>query len=207
MMKHLLNILYPHQPSHPLTGLHVSDEELKNIECMYQKDIGIDGLPHDILSAVPYRFSPLLQRAMFTIKYRRNAEMVENVTPLLLDGVFEEITSGMVLCPVPLHWMRHMERGFNQSACIAECLSNHTQLPVRHLLRRTRDTGHQAWRSREARLHAMNDSFSMRRVRKIPKHVVLVDDIVTTGATLHECAKVLQKAGVQRIDAWVIARG
>jgi predicted amidophosphoribosyltransferase len=53
----------------------------------------------------------------------------------------------------------------------------------------------------------MHDAFSLRRTQKIPKHVVLIDDIVTTGATLHECAKVLQKAGVHRIDAWVIARG
>lgn len=207
MIKHIVDVLFPPLPAHPLAGLHVTPEQVRSIHTYAYKNIGIDGLPHEIVSAVEYGNEHVLQRAMFTVKYRRDPRLIEDMTSLLFNIIKEELRPGMVLCPVPLHWMRFLDRGFNQSARIAEILSQQTKLPMSSLLRRTRDTGHQAWRSREERHHAMSGAFSLKNIQKVPRHVVLIDDIATTGATLHECAKVLKNAGVERIDAWVIAHG
>jgi len=207
MFKTVFNVLFPHSPAHSLFGLHVTQEEIRSIHTYAHKDIGIDGLPYEIISAVAYRHAPLLQRAMFTIKYRRDPYLIGDMASLLFDVIKEELRPGMVLCPVPLHWKRFLDRGFNQSVYIAEHLSEKTKLPMSHLLRRKRDTGHQAWRSREERLHAMHDAFILKKIQNVPRHVVLIDDITTTGSTLHECAKVLNNAGIERIDAWVIAHG
>ena len=76
-----------------------------------------------------------------------------------------------------------------------------------NLLKRVRDTGHQAWRSREERLCSMLNAFTVRRGVTVPSHVILIDDIATTGATLDACAKALKSSGVQTVDAWVVARG
>lgn len=207
MLQSLLQILFPSTPSKEPSTLDDTVQALQSIPCALHKDVGIDGLPHTICSAAPYAQTPLLQRAMFMIKYRRIQRMIPPVATLLLDVIRPEVHQGSVLCPVPLHWSRYIDRGFNQSVLIADFLHEHTGLPVQHLLRRIRDTGHQAWRSREKRLVSMENAFTFRCIKKIPERVVLIDDIATTGATLHACAKALQQAGVKHIDAWVVARG
>ena len=109
-----------------------------------------------------------------------------------------------VLCPVPLHWTRRLQRGFNQSELLAKEMGRHASLPVEHLLKRVRSTGHQAWRGREERLTAVQNAFRVCS-ESLPQHVTLVDDLSTTGATLDACAQALKKAGVRRVDACVIA--
>ena len=184
------------------------------LSCALQKeprsvciDSGIGDCPQRIVSAVAYDRIALVQYALCALKYKRKSCYSESVAALLLGSIASEIHSDSVLCPVPLHWTRYIERGFNQSELIARFLSKRTDLPVHILLRRIRCTGHQAWRTREERLHAMHDAFVVRKNMTMPKHVVLIDDIVTTGATLHACASALQNAGVERVDAWVVARG
>ena len=140
-------------------------------------------------------------------KYGRERRLVSS-----LAGLLQEVwcTSGFprdaVLVPVPLHWTRHFSRGFNQSDLLARALSSivgHTVMP---LLRRTRPTGHQAWRSGAERRAAMRTVFRCTS-RNVPTHVVLVDDVATTCATLDACARELKHAGVHRVDAIVVALG
>ena len=175
--------------------------------CVVHVEKGIEGLPRRIVSVAAYDRVPSLQCALCSLKYKRQSCYAESIATLLLQHVGSEIHPDMVLCPVPLHWSRYIDRGFNQSVLIARILASRTALPMHILLRRIRNTGHQAWRTREERLHAMHDAFVVRKNCKTPKHVVLIDDIVTTGATLHACATALHHAGVKQIDAWVVARG
>lgn len=110
------------------------------------------------------------------------------------------------IIPVPLHPQRYRERRFNQCIEIGLTLAKQLQLPllVNHCIRH-RNTPHQTELSKTQRLKNMRNAFSL--VQPIPaKHVAILDDVMTTGSTLHELAAVLKKSGVRRVDAWVCAR-
>ncbi|MDP6561950.1 MAG: phosphoribosyltransferase family protein, partial [Candidatus Peribacteraceae bacterium] len=160
-----------------------------------------------LVSTCNYHDSVLLQRAMFTFKYKRVPGLAARLADFIIVAGRQEIVLDMVVTSVPLHWQRRFDRGFNQSTLLARRTASVLDLPYCNLLRRTRDTGHQAWRSREQRMTSMHNAFVVHRGRTVPRHVVLIDDIATTGATLDACAKALKNAGAARVDAWVIARG
>jgi len=158
-----------------------------------------------IVAASMYRECPLLQRAIHTFKYKRIPALNDALAKLMIN-TSEMQGSGTVLCPVPLHWSREFARGFNQAQLLANSLGEDRMLPVQQLLRRIRPTGHQVHRNRDERLVAVADAFLCSE-SSVPEHVTLVDDLATTGATLDACAHALKVAGVQRVEAWVIAHG
>ncbi|MDD5041340.1 MAG: hypothetical protein PHX87_03655 [Candidatus Peribacteraceae bacterium] len=110
----------------------------------------------------------------------------------------------IVLCPVPLHWVRRFQRGFNQSERLARIVAAERELSVLPLLRRIRWTGSQMKRTRPERLTGVTGAFRC-ITNHPPSHVVLIDDLSTTGATLDECASALKRAGVLRVEGWVVA--
>ncbi|MDA1208627.1 MAG: hypothetical protein O2904_01175 [bacterium] len=158
-----------------------------------------------IIAASMYRDCPLLQRAIHTFKYKRIPALCDALGKIMIT-TREMQGSDTVLCPVPLHWSREFSRGFNQAQLLAEMLARDRDLLVCNLLRRTRPTGHQAHRNRDERLIAVADAFACIK-NTVPKHVTLVDDLATTGATLDACAHALKIAGVKTVEAWVIAHG
>jgi ComF family protein len=110
------------------------------------------------------------------------------------------------LVPVPLHRTRLVARGFNQSALIAHYCGQRLGLPVlNHVVRRTVNTQAQTGLSRLQRLQNIRGAFAVTS-RRLPAHVAIVDDVLTTGSTLRELARCLRRAGVSRVDAWVCAR-
>jgi len=122
--------------------------------------------------------------------------------------VFAPLESGgSTLIPVPLHGRRERERGYNQAQIICDVLSSRygTAQSVGSLLR-IRHTAQQAKLGRAGRLNNMKNAFEWRG-GVVPEHVVLVDDVYTTGATMQECARVLKAAGAKRVEGYVIARG
>ncbi|MBI4468296.1 MAG: ComF family protein [Acidobacteria bacterium] len=114
-----------------------------------------------------------------------------------------------VLIPVPLHRRRHAERGFNQAEVIAGAISRVTRwrLETGVLIRQTETRRHRAGmdaRDRAARLHA---AFTISPGREVEgAHVVLVDDVFTTGATMNECARTLKAAGASWVGGFTLAR-
>lgn len=106
------------------------------------------------------------------------------------DGEFDLISY------VPLHWWRRWLRGYNQAELLAERLGRLSRRPVRRLLRRTRWTQPQTHLSRQARIENVRGAFAtVRGVDISGKRVLLVDDVLTTGATASEASRVLGKAG------------
>ena len=110
------------------------------------------------------------------------------------------------LIAVPLHRKRLRQRGYNQALELAKALSKSLAIPLlRDGLSRIRDIAPQSGLGALARRRNPRGAFAVGG-DTLPSHVALVDDVMTTGATLYECARVLRRAGVQRLDAWVAAR-
>lgn len=111
------------------------------------------------------------------------------------------------LVPIPLHRARLRQRGYDQALELAKPLAHALQLPLMDgLLIRSRATAAQSELDAVARRRNLRNAFVVRSGRALPAHVVLIDDVMTTGATLHAAAKALLRAGVARVDAWVCAR-
>ncbi|WP_288841961.1 ComF family protein [uncultured Deefgea sp.] len=111
-----------------------------------------------------------------------------------------------LIIPLPLHPERLKERGFNQALEIARPIAKHLQLPldIGHLCR-NKNTEHQARLSANARWRNMRNAF----VCHTPMHglrVALIDDVMTSGASMHAAAKALKTAGASEVFAWVVAR-
>lgn len=111
------------------------------------------------------------------------------------------------LVPLPLHRSRLRGRGFDQAFELAKPLARTLCLPLLDdVLLRVRDTAPQSRLDAPARRRNLRRAFAVRPGAALPAHVALVDDVMTTGATLHAAADALLRAGVVRVDAWVCAR-
>jgi ComF family protein len=111
-----------------------------------------------------------------------------------------------MIVAVPLAPNRFAERGFNQSILLASALAKRLRLPVAHAaMLRIRETPPQTGLTRKDRKKNIKGAFDSRALPANAR-VAIVDDVMTTGATLSEAARVLKRAGASRVEAWVIAR-
>jgi ComF family protein len=139
------------------------------------------------------------------IKYHSNLALVNFVA----DGLFNKLSQHEkpdMLLAMPLHSTRLQSRGFNQSVEIAKSLARRWNVPLElHGYQRTRDTKEQAslkWKERQANVRgAFACELDLRG-----KHVAVVDDVMTTGATLNEFAAMLKKSGAEKVSSYVVAR-
>jgi ComF family protein len=113
-----------------------------------------------------------------------------------------------VIVPVPLHWTRLFARRYNQAAVLAHALARADGPPVgADFLRRKRRTPSQGTRSAAARRRNVAGAFALDRHADVgDKRVLLIDDVMTTGATIAECARVLLRHGARQVDALTLAR-
>jgi ComF family protein len=113
-----------------------------------------------------------------------------------------------VVVPVPLHASRQRERGYNQAELIARPLARHLRLPLRsYLLVRTRPRPDKLKLTRRERWTTVRGAYAVRELARIDKlHVLLVDDVFTTGATLDACARVLKRGGAASVVGLTVAR-
>ncbi len=111
-----------------------------------------------------------------------------------------------LLIPVPLHPSRLRERGYNQALELARPLARHLAIPIDHsLVRRVRATATQSLLPGDERRRNVRGAFEL--VRPLPaRHVAIIDDVVATGSTVGELARVLRRGGAERIEVWAVAR-
>ena len=126
------------------------------------------------------------------------------------SGELVDASATPVVIPVPLHRRRRRSRGFNQSELIARAAVKHLPRKLEVLtgaLIRQRDTVSQVGLSREERIENVRDAFCVAQPSPIQgRDILLVDDVMTTGTTLSECARVLKQAGAKRVWAVTVAR-
>ncbi len=138
-----------------------------------------------------------VSRAMISaLKFRDRSTDIDRYGVLLAQAGRDMITGADVIVPIPLHWRRLAERRYNQAAWLAYGLAKQVGLLVDvNSLKRVKYTPPQARLSREARAKNIRDAFAVRGDALRGKVVVLVDDVITTGATIHEATRVLYAEG------------
>ncbi len=141
-------------------------------------------------------------------KFHRQLAEGRVLSHLLCEYVIiKGFTQPDALIPVPLHYTRMIKRGFNQAFELGSYISRVLGIPQHSAgLRRRRNTKAQSGLSRQQRRSNLRGAFYWRGHQKPGRHVALIDDVMTTGATVSECARVLKKAGAQRVDVWVPTR-
>lgn len=157
-----------------------------------------------------FRGKDEVRELIHRIKYRAEPWLAEDLARLAVrDDTFRRHLAGSTLIPVPLHADRQRERGYNQAEVLARALARETPgCACVDLLERTRDTGQQVRLGRAERVENMDDAFRIRSGERLPSgRLVVIDDVLTTGATLSACAAALLVAGARQVDAAALAHG
>ena len=157
----------------------------------------------------PYQYAYPVNKLIHDLKFHSRLEIVDIFARSLADKInTDKINLPGCLIPAPLHGSRVRQRGYNQSSLIAHNLSEKLDLPViNNALFRSRKTVTQSGLTARLRKRNVKDAFAINReVLSAFDHVAIVDDVVTTGATVREMARMINYAGVKHIDVWVCAR-
>ncbi|HET7267054.1 MAG TPA: ComF family protein [Oleiagrimonas sp.] len=153
----------------------------------------------------PFRYAWPLDRLETRYKFSANLAAGRTLATLWLQHPPAEMPQAIV--PVPLHAARLRQRGYDQAHQLARLIARQMRLPLRDDgLRRMRGTAAQSRLDAVARRRNVRGAFELRTRAPLPAHVALFDDVLTTGATVGECTRVLRRAGVERVDVWAVAR-
>lgn len=188
----------------PVTHYHLrpEDNDLKN------KIVGLTQV-HRVFSFLRFTKKGTSQRILHQLKYKRKPElgnMLGRIYGQTLSEHFEDQWDAVV--PVPLHPIKYTKRGYNQSERFARGIAEALKIPTDTSLLRIKFTETQTNKSRWQRWENVESVFSVATgTAFLDKKLLLVDDVMTTGATLAACANTLLAAGAKSVDIAVIAAG
>jgi len=154
-------------------------------------------------SYVLWRHEGAAKHFRHAIKFQGRPELVA-AAGRRLGAIIEDRPE--VLMPVPSHWLRRLMRGFNQAELLAQELGKDLSLPVQEGLRRRRATAPLYGKTRLQRKSLLEGALELRAGATIKgRHVLLVDDLRTSGTTLGACAELLRQGGARRVDAALLS--
>ncbi|CAB4242865.1 ComF family protein [Methylacidimicrobium sp. AP8] len=166
--------------------------------------------PPDFLWArAACRYGGAVQEAILGLKYRKQIDRLPWLSDLLEIGfrTYAATLPWDALVPVPLHPVRERSRGFNQAEELARLLGKRQGIPVRNALRRVRPTPPQAGLPSPRREHNLSGAFQPKRnFDPAGKNLLLIDDVITTGATVRESAARLRENGARTVCVLAVAR-
>lgn len=191
--------------------------------CLVCNKNTLDGLTHPgcrgkysidgVFAGIAYK--GIVKKLIYNFKYKPYlSDLKESLTELFYESIIQqEIFQNVykitpVLVPIPLHAKRLRERGYNHAKLLAEGLSGKLNLQVIDVLRRTKDTKSQFGLKLKDRKENISGAFSLSPnipITQFP-NILLVDDILTTGSTLLEAARVLKRHGVKKVWGLTLAR-
>lgn len=167
------------------------------------------GIIADLASAFYFEKEGTLQTLVHQLKYNETTIIGVELGKHLagaMAGLWGKLPQASIV-PVPLHPAKERERGYNQSVCIAKGVHTVTGLPIHpRLLRRRKNTSSQTQLNRAERLDNVHNAFELARGAVAEDaSFILVDDVITTGATIEACARVLKHCGAAKVFAASLA--
>ena len=149
----------------------------------------------------------IMDKEIQSFKFNGDLRAGRILAGLMQESLLERAEKVQALVPVPLFRKRLVERGFNQSLELARDLGKGLEIPVlaKHLVR-IRDTRAQSELGAAKRRANVRGAFAVKAAEGLPASVAIVEDVMSTGSTLNECAHTLKMAGVEYVEVWVIAR-
>lgn len=164
---------------------------------------------HFVAGVSAFRYQGLTKDLLARYKYGRDQSLKVLLQKLMVRALQDERLQKIdfvAVVPVPLYQLRERERGFNQALPLAKMIAKQKNVPLRSLLKRVAPTSFQAASDRQRRLKNLENVFALQHPAALHGNYLLVDDVLTTGATLDECAKVLLQAGADGVWAVTLAR-
>ena len=156
-----------------------------------------------------YIYAPPISVIINQLKHKRAINWVNTLAPELESRVTRLHMNAplpQAIIPVPLHWKRELRRGFNQSVILAKRLSKHFDIEMLEAIKKIKNTHQQQGLGRSERLRNLKNSFQLVKPIDHLQHVALIDDVMTTGATVEIIAKFLMQHGIESVDVWTLAR-
>ena len=151
-------------------------------------------------------YDGIIKTAIKKFKFEKKKRLAKPLAKIMLDNLpFQDFDA---IIPVPLHKTRSKDRGFNQSEFLAKDISDFYQVPIfSDVLIRTRNTTPQFGLKKEKRHINVKGAFAITGADKIiGRNILLIDDIMTTGATANECIKALFAAGAKRVITYTLSK-
>jgi competence protein ComFC len=148
----------------------------------------VDTIIHHFKYKRKIQLSVLLGRAMATI--------------IRSDHVLKDAD---MIVPIPLFWWKYLRRGYNQAALLSQIVSEECAIKIADIMRRIKHTKTQTRLDEEARRRNVRNAFAVKNGEIEDKTVLLIDDVLTTGATMNECARALKEAGAKEVYSCVAA--
>jgi ComF family protein len=155
------------------------------------------------------RFDDVARSLVHALKYGDRLDLAPMLGRWMANAGRELLGDADALVPVPLHWRRLWARRFNQSAALANSISAVSSVPVSTSLKRVRATPQQVGLGKSQRVQNVQGAFRVpaaARAEVAGRRLVLVDDVLTSGATVDACARSLLRAGASRVDVLALAR-
>ncbi len=188
----------------PLCGRVVEDYGLCH-ECIalinknpaYYYDI--EGLDDLIVSST---YSGIMRRLIIDFKFKGKLSYGEIISEIMTEKILEKNLKDQVITYVPMHKKKEGERGYNQSKILAEKIARNLDLPCQDVFEKVLDTKFQVGLKKLDREENLRDAF---HVKNYAEEIIIVDDVITTGATLSELTKIAKKVGIKKVTALIAA--
>lgn len=187
-------------------------------KCLNQLDLNEKELDDFVYTIFDYR-NPIMKKIVWNLKYKNKKQLSFTIANYLYPKILEELSelkvlenfNAPLLIPIPLSSKRHRQRGYNQSMLIAKELEKLDKkenfVLGKNILFKIKETEHQAHiKNKQDRLKNLINTFQVKNKELLKnRNIILIDDVVTTGATLREAKKVLKQNGAKKIIAFTIA--
>lgn len=163
--------------------------------------------PYYHSSTIPFRYAPPLAHLIKQMKFHQRLDIARCLGELLARYLSSNTDSlPEVIIPVPLHPRRLRRRGYNQALELARPVARRLGLPIdTRLVRRQRATAEQSHLQLSQRRRNVRGAFTIDRAKQY-RHVAIFDDVVTSAQTVNELARILRRAGIERVDVWSCCR-
>ena len=152
-------------------------------------------------------YGGVIKTLILKFKYESNFTAGYLLSNFLIEMIEEEKINADVICYVPMTKKAEKKRGFNQCKLMARNIGYHTNIPVSNCIKKIKNTKEQKTLTKEERIINLKGAFKISSINEIKnKNIILIDDVMTTGATINECKYILKKSGVKQITVLTIAK-